>query len=292
LSAFLNAVVRRLEDGGIAGTLLHEEWATIVEADEEERQFCEVAAMLGLDPYSLEPHTQDLILSTSARLPEGLARDFFAYASPAVLDAQADSLLSAVAAARSNPADLHRFKTLRAALVSVKQVAAAPWEEGYRVARELRSRLGLNGTPLPSFAELSAALGVDESEIERAIREGRQGDSFDALVDVNERESPGFVITPRGDAARRFAFCRGLFEYLTSPPGSPSLVTHARSERQKRNRAFAAELLAPSSLLRERVSRSVIDDDEVLALAEDLNVSSRVIAHQLENHGIARILPD
>ena len=73
-------------------------------------------------------------------------------------------------------------------------------------------------------------------------------------------------------------------------PGSKTLLTKAHSERQQRNRAFAAEFLAPSSGLRQMVSRPVLDDDDVDELAVEFGVHSRVIEHQIKNHHIARII--
>ena len=69
------------------------------------------------------------------------------------------------------------------------------------------------------------------------------------------------------------------------------LVTTSKSERQQRNRAFAAELLAPSALLRERITHATVADNEVDALAQEFHVSSLVIEHQIENHELARLLP-
>ena len=51
----------------------------------------------------------------------------------------------------------------------------------------------------------------------------------------------------------------------------------------------AAEFLAPSAALRRRVSRSTLDEDGVDELAAEFGVSSMLIAHQVQNHGIAQI---
>lgn len=152
--------------------------------------------------------------------------------------------------------------------------------------------LGLNGQALLSLPALSQALSVDSSELERSIHEFPAGASpFDAVVDVNDRGSPGFVISTRREEAVRFAFCRGLFEFLASPPNAPSLVTKTRSDRQKRNRAFAAEFLVPASSLRARVPQEVVGDEQVDDLASEFGVATHVIRHQLHNHRIAKVLP-
>ncbi len=117
--------------------------------------------------------------------------------------------------------------------------------------------------------------------------------SLDAAVAVNSSLSPGFAFPQRRrEEAVRFAFCRALFEYLTIPEGTPLLVTRARSDRQKRNRAFAAEFLAPADLLREALSGQTVGEEELDDLAVDFGVSASVIRHQVENHELAAALSD
>jgi len=53
LAAFISAVLGRLHDSGIEGTLLEQEWLSIQSADSEESDFCAAVASRGLDPYSL-----------------------------------------------------------------------------------------------------------------------------------------------------------------------------------------------------------------------------------------------
>ena len=76
---------------------------------------------------------------------------------------------------------------------------------------------------------------------------------------------------------------------MCASPGTDTLITKAHSERQQRNRAFAAEFLAPESGLRQRVTRPVVDGDDIDELAAAFGVSSLVVAHQIQNHGIAEV---
>ena len=59
-------------------------------------------------------------------------------------------------------------------------------------------------------------------------------------------------------------------------PGTATLLTRAYSERQQRNRAFAAEFLAPSAGLRQRITRRIVDGDEIDELAAAFGVSSEM----------------
>jgi hypothetical protein len=113
----------------------------------------------------------------------------------------------------------------------------------------------------------------------------------DGVITRNDDLFPAFAF--RGfssDENTRFHFCRALAEVFASP-GTDTLITKAHSERQQRNRAFAAEFLAPSTGLQQRLNgRRVVDGDDIDELATVFGVSSRVVEHQLRNHQLARII--
>lgn len=109
------------------------------------------------------------------------------------------------------------------------------------------------------------------------------------MITRDYERHPGFAFRAfSGEACKRFHFCRALGEALVSP-GTETLLTKAYSEHQQRNRAFAAEFLAPSAGLRERVSGRVVDGDEIDELAAAFGVSSRVVEHQVRNHNLAEV---
>lgn len=84
--------------------------------------------------------------------------------------------------------------------------------------------------------------------------------------------------------------CRALFEYLHDEESAAGIVASTRSERQKRNRAFAAEFLAPASEIRRRIGRvRTVTADQIEALSEEFGTSEWVIRHQIENHGLANL---
>jgi hypothetical protein len=77
---FISAVLKRLQETGIVGTLLEDEWRSIQAIDPEERDFCSAFASLGLDPYTLDDSQQQKVLDVSELLPASLLADFFAAA--------------------------------------------------------------------------------------------------------------------------------------------------------------------------------------------------------------------
>ena len=54
----VESVVARLSFAGITDTLLQEEWQAIQDADADEQRFCQTAAALGWDPYSIDQEIQ------------------------------------------------------------------------------------------------------------------------------------------------------------------------------------------------------------------------------------------
>ena len=207
---------------------------------------------------------------------------------------QARQVLAAWECSRQNGVNLQALKSLRRDLSTSCIPTGSPWDQGYSFAHRLRQALHLNGEKLSSLTLLGKALDVPLEELDAAIIEMADlPGSLDVLVATNSRQSPGFAVPRRRrEDSIRFAFCRALFEYLTTREGEPLLVTRARSDRQKRNRAFAAELLVPADLLREALPGHSVGDDEVDDLAAGFGVSATIIRHQLENHHLARTVQD
>jgi uncharacterized protein DUF955 len=293
LADFIVAVLARLHQQGVEDTLLEQEWRVIQTIDPQELEYCSAVASLGIDPYTLTEQERQEIVEVSARLPASLWQDFFALADFAALPEQASQVLDALTTSRRNRANLEPLKSLREEVCAGGLTHDSPWEQGYRFARELRQRLNLNGEKLSSFSTLSRALSVQPRRLESAIIQiASLPETFNALVTTNAVESPVFAVHLRREEATRFAFCRALFEYLTTPAGEPLLVTRSRSERQKRNRAFAAEFLVPTALLREAIPSHIVGDEEIDDLAANFGVSPSVILHQIENHNLALPLSD
>ena len=289
---FIRVVLKRLEFEGLANTLLEDEWKAIEAVDPEEREFCEASAALGLDPYSLMDEHREAIVQASETLPAGFASDFFSVANIHDLPKQVKTVINGLKQIKNLSGDLIPLKDLREKTAKIDPLQT-PWEEGYVFARKLRKLLGREDDLIKNMQHVSTYLGVDEQDLKQAIISPHdQFRFFDALIDVNEHGSPGFLIEKRQEESRRFAFFRSLFEYLISESHAPALISATRSERQKRNRAFAAEFLAPAALLKGHMSGDVLYEEEIDELAAAFGVSPYVIRHQIENHRLARLIKD
>jgi hypothetical protein len=291
LASFIDAVVSRLDSQGIADTLLHQDWRAIQSADEDERTFCECSGALGLDPYSLDDRQQREIEDAGHRLPQEIVTEFFEAARREELVEEADEIDAAAARAQSNTGDLTSLKNLRLdALAWHEPTGAHPWLTGYSLAQKLRVHLGLDGNPLNSMESLADALGTTREDLAKVQSQfSTKQTPFVALMGMNDKSSPAFALRPGFSSSILFHFCRALFEYLSSPTRRTALITDARTEQQKRNRAFAAELLAPSSALRDRVSTPVVTWEQAEEIAAEFGVSAYIIYHQLVNHEIADV---
>lgn len=292
LSDFVTSVILRLDEFGVHDTLLHTEWESITTADPEEREFCQTAAALGLNPYSISDDLENSIINVHRELPQQILEEFFGAADFLRLRNQAQFLVDALDTNRSNTARLDEILLLRGKMGGHARWRGAPWEEGYEFAKGLRHHLGLDAQPLQSMQDLSRVFGM-EDQLYAAITTypSGQNNPFDVVGADNEVGSPGFVISHPREDAQKFAFCRGLFEFFLADPGEPILVTRTKSERQKRNRAFAAEFLVPAASLRARIAADSVSEEEVDDLAAEFGVSPHVVVHQIQNHHIARTIP-
>jgi len=291
LSSLVEAVVTRLDSFGIADTMLQQDWAAIRSADEEERAFCKCAGALGLNPYSLDDSEQQEIEEVGNLLPGEIVNEFFWAARRQELRADAQELTAVATSAQWNTANLVSLKDLRAKVSTWQEPPMTlPWEQGYAFAQRLRGHLGLDGHPLPSISRIADALGTTEADLLQVVSDfSNRTLPFTALMGTNENDSPVFILREGLQPSRLFLFCRALFEYLSSPTRRSALITVANTVRQKRNRAFAAEFLAPASALRDLVRTSIVTAEQTEEWAEAFGVSSHIIFRQLENHHIASV---
>ena len=285
---FVSAVCARLEDEGVHDTSLQKEWEAIQRCDAAERAFCEAAAALGLDPYALDERDRSRLMDACAAVPAELTGEFLGAVDFGVIGDAVNQLLSSMHQIAQSTLRLPTLEDLRRKHLRPDH-ALPPWQQGHVFAMKLRAELGVGASILPGMSGVAGALGMDTAVLLQAILYPRNQNLFlDALVGSNGEGSPVFVINKRREDSRQFALCRALYEYLTAP-GRLSIVSKTRSERQRANRAFAAEFLAPETTLRQRLRGPTVDDEQIDDLASEFGVSCFVIRHQIENHHLATI---
>lgn len=271
IGRFIDATVRRLEEEGVTGTLLQDEWAAIQSAGADEVEFCTVAAAWGLDPYNVAPNDADALINAAKILDN----------SALLAQLAAAVELSDLPAAEPWFIDAAKRIRLGSRLPVHREVGIArprysrPWLEGYDRALAVRQGLGLDSTELIQVEDLVHISDANGDAPSRVV----------GLVSI-EGDAAGVVLPHLGTEYRRFAAARALGRMMTSPSTGLSVMTRSGRYLEKVERAFAAEFLAPASGIRE-VAQGDYSEDAIMQLAQRFKVSQSVIEHQIENQILA-----
>ena len=285
----IDCVIQRLHTLNVHDTLLQDEWTAIQATDADESQLCAAAAGLGLDPYDMKESERTNLLRLANQLGDSVLEEAVAALDPQCVHEGGASIANAMQTAKSNGLRLASMESLRQSINAGGPSSTRPaWESGYQLARQLRQGLDLGADPLKTMEHLAEALGEPPDLMKRMAQPVDLTGALlvDGVVAQEDDEPPAFALRPLREDNQRFHFCRALSEMLASP-NTDGLLTRAHTERQQRNRAFAAEFLAPSSALQEKISGLVVDGEDIDELAAQFGVSDRVIEHQIVNHRIA-----
>ncbi len=284
LGALVNSVLTRLSEQGISGTALAREWEAIQQTSQDEADYCRAAARLGLDPYGDAEVYEDQIIEAAGTLSDNLLEDFFDAVDPDRMKTALDWLSRA---RRTIERSARRLETAQpeiplAAKAEMTLEGAsdnvAPWDVGYHQARSIRDQIAPDKT-LPFDVE---------RYVETTTRQG--GDlSLQAVGRGASLGSPFVVLGRSGlPTSKRFTLSRALWHSIWD--SSPTfVVSSAHTYRQRVERAFAAELLAPADGIAEILESSpaAATQDELEKVARHFGVSSMVIDHQVRNRLLA-----
>jgi hypothetical protein len=280
LAGIVNRVLERLAESKLPKTQLAEEWEAIGTADDEERDFSQTVARLGLDPYSVSEQTAEEVVRIAADLPAEVAGDFFDSADVTGLAGAAEWTRRAMSvSARASAKAIKTLHPLRNALLSPDSMAIAatderPWVIGYAMARQVRRELGLAHT-----SQFDTSPWVRLGDVS-APSNGLHG----VLTVTGER--CGLVLDGRrlGVTASRFGQARALGRALAHPEYQRFVLSAARGQDEQVARAFAAELLAPADGIRASLDVLGKHDDAALeAIAALFKVSPLLVRHQYDN---------
>jgi hypothetical protein len=286
----ITETLTRLSEQGVTGTVLENEWVAIQQTAPEEAEYCRAAARLGLDPYSgAEPYEQDIIDSAETLSGE-LLTDFLNAVDPGHIKEALRWVSSgrSTIERRSAAADAGVrgeeapeaivVQELRAARHSSLSVEGAPWDVGYQQARIVRSQIA---------ADVTARLPVDRYVPTRTQR--APDANLQALGASTDQRRPLVIVGQHRPAnANRFTLSRALWHSIWDD--SPLfIITTAHTYRQRVERAFAAELLAPAEGIAELLESppEAASQEELEQVAQRFGVSSMVVEHQVRNHLIA-----
>ncbi len=270
----VEAVLDRLPDDDPEAELLRGEWSAIQAVDQDEREFCRAAALLGQDPFATPRELADQIIDFWERTATPLREDALAAASEQNLPRLADWLTDATQ--RVDGFGCGDWDAFRRDLPQPS--AQEPYRRGYDLARAARAQL--QPTELRYNFRSAGAEAIPWVVMQPPTRD------IQGLVAA---ESPACTVAKDRETARRFLLARALGDYLGRTMQGPAILSGLATDRQAQSRAFAAEFLAPAEALRRKLRSDRIPLDDVDDLADEFGVSSYVVRHQIENHNLAQI---
>jgi hypothetical protein len=285
LLAFLTATAERLPAGDDR-TWLQDVITRIQQsrADQDEAPYCRYAGLLGGDPYQPGDELDHAITHTIALLGDTVAAELFAMAEFADVVSKASWIRQQTESIvkRSREAAAHA-DGLKAEVRDIASVAGKPWERGYRVAQKLRALLELSPElPLPDIDAVTRALLGAPADVISSIR---NMEAHCGARGIASKNADGLALAVTKQSARdpRFQLVATFADLLFSESGELFLSTGASTDRQKRNRAFAAEFLAPIEGIKGRWSTSRSPEVNQEDIARDLAVSPYIVRYQILN---------
>jgi hypothetical protein len=278
LSAFADAVCARLAQFHIQDTGLQQAWQMVKDVASDEQQFCQFAGALGLTPHDMSDHTASLLDRLLEKLGHRLLMDLCLVALPASFDAIAGAAEAAFDGL--NAAQAANLEPLLALSAPTDNFAVPAWRRGVNAAKQLRKRLGIQETDPAGASRVFEKLRLDT---------GRYGSHFADEVSLTGAVSrigseAQIALLQPAATQRRFTAARAVFSAWMAE--EQRFLTSAVTRDQQASRAFAAELMAPYSLLRARAKHSKLSQDQVFDLASELQIGTDVISKQAVNNGL------
>ncbi len=290
---FLPRVIGRLREEGVAETNLDRLWRDVVaeRADPEVAKRRRLEALMGRDPDAVTDDAVEELLADAERLGERAVDEVAAEqgrrgeAARSALSARG---LEAAAKAFGFKASTRDVLTLHPDICLPRSVDVPAWKLGSEVAGAVRRQEQLRDAAI-SDRQLAELAGTNSTALTARVR-GEAVLSF-ALDDPNGRGSR-IVLPGHRKTNLRFALARLLGDRLMNKSGALHPATHAYTYRQKAQRSFAAELLAPFDAVEERMGGDYSEERQQ-DVADQFFVSQMVINTLLKNHGrLERDSPD
>ena len=284
LKTFVQSVVDRLGEARVSGTWLQDTWTLISDTDPDEAQFCRFAGALGLSPYDMDEKIAGTIERLQPFLGDRSLMDLCLAASPEQFPAVAAVAESALEIVRDAPTST--LSPIEAVALPKENLSLPAYRRGIQAAHLLRKRLGISETDVHGatrvFDLLQINTGLQTSSSIQTIDESAVTGAV-----VRDDNVMKIGLLQQKETRRRFAGARAIFSAWSSEgPKETRLLTSAVTRDQQANRAFAAELTAPRSLIQSRAKGGRLSMSGVFDLASELQVSADVVAHQADNAGI------
>jgi hypothetical protein len=274
---FVAIVIQRLEDLRVCAEPLVTIWADVLaeRSDPEVAEWRRWEARLG---YAADEAPEDVMWEVKA-FSERVGADAMAELAPLLRPQEATNLKRFNDLALAPGIEAH-LPLAPAGLVVPE--GTPPWEIGRGLSYHIRNQAGLGTGPLDDDV-LTKLLGVGREAFDELMVSGA---NVGLGVRLAQQNKTVLHFRKRNPHGRRFEAARFLADHLVSSVQDIWLpLTDRATARQKIQRAFAAELLAPIEELKEFVG-----DDRLSERIEDageyFGISPLAIRSHLANHGL------
>jgi hypothetical protein len=279
VDAFIPQILGRLPDAGIGETNLDRVWRDVL----EERSNPDTAlrrkfeALLGCDADEADEAEVERLIADAEALGEGamneVAADYPHGGELLTADALRD--IASHHGFDTSPRDVVRL----APRTAPRRSADVPaWRLGGAAARALREQQNLGFGPIGNDT-LGRLSGVQA----QMLTERSSGPSISFALDTGGATGR-VVLRSKWETGRRFDLARLLGDRIVGSSGGKLFpATRAYTYRQKMQRSFAAELLAPFQALDDMLAGDYSAENQQDA-ADHFNVSELTIRTLLVNH--------
>jgi hypothetical protein len=280
---FMDTVLSRLQTLNLREQSLLKLWNEIVRERQDPRvsQQRKLEAMAGFDPDQSPAAALEELLADREHLGKNALAEVVAETRHQTGDIL--KIIFDLGRSRSKPKPGgYRARLPGLDMSAFTSTGELPWQKGASLARYVRTQLGVGKKPIKN-RDLADILSIESAAfmanstagtaMSLGIRTGRS-DAFDLYFD---RPTP---------TSRRFAACRLLGDNLGFASHEKLLpATHAKTARQKFQRAFAQELLCPVEALLEKIQTTKPNEDDISEAAEYFHVSPLLVKTTLVNQG-------
>ncbi len=293
IEKLVDAVLKRVSDLPHAEVAqLRDDWADLCRLTAEETNLCAWSARLGINAHyddELSDSEAERLKSALGELDGRMTDDLLDASAIDVIGRDLDWINEAHRRARTSRRTVANTTVLRMSLRdSLRSGGQTAYAAGYRQARALREQSGLGNDRLSDLRDLMRRLGWADTPMFSTDKV--PSSDLDAVVDYGRNGVPVVAAHSLGrETSERFLLARSLFLQTCSPKSEPRLVTGSHTWDQRASRAFAAELLAPSDALRQRIRGQEVSVREVAQYADEFLVDSTLVERQLENHALAYV---
>ncbi|WP_211258308.1 ImmA/IrrE family metallo-endopeptidase [Sphingomonas sanxanigenens] len=285
LDEFLPRVIGRLREQGVGETNLDRLWRDVIaeRADPEIAKRRRLEALMGRDPDAIDDDAVEGLIGDADRLGEAAVLEVAA--ERARMQHENENLLTArgleaIAQAVGYHACARDMVALDAQHRVVRDSAMPAWKLGTDVAYALRQQERLGDHVIDDHL-LATLSGTSPDALTEQPR-GPAALPYALDDDVGDRSL--IVLPGKREVGRRFALARVLGDRLMNHQGALHPATHAYTYRQKAQRSFAAEFLAPFDSVEEML-RGDYSEENQQDVAEHFHVSPMVVNTLLKNHG-------